>query len=148
AFTKAFWDGVNIDYTSLQARGEQARKALAGKEMEITNPNGTSIKFNLQSRPAYISDGVITAADIAAGNVNKFLPAGEAAVLVAPNSGTGKVVIDKDYFQGKEVHNLVLNFENGKLTSMTGEGDGFAGIKAAYDAAGEGKDMLSYVDFG
>lgn len=148
SFAKAFWDGVNIDYTDLQARGEQARKALAGKEMEVTNPNGTSIKFNLQTRPAYISDGVISAEDVAAGNVNVFLPAGEAAVLVAPNSGTGKFVIDKDYFQGKEVHNIVLTFENGKLTSMTGEGDGFAGMKAAYDAAGDGKDMLSYVDLG
>ncbi|HEY2846387.1 MAG TPA: aminopeptidase [Pyrinomonadaceae bacterium] len=148
AFTKAFWDGVNVDYTDLQARGEQARKALAGKEIEITNPNGTSIKFNLQTRPAYISDGVISAEDIAAGNLSVFLPAGEAAVLAAPNSGTGKFVVDKDYFQGKEVHNLVLNFENGKLTSMTGEGDGFAGLKAAYDAGGDGKDLLSYVDFG
>jgi len=148
AFAKAFWDGVNIDYTDLQSRGEQARKALTGKEMEITNPNGTSIKFNLQSRPAYISDGVISAEDVAAGNVEVFLPAGEACILVAPNSGTGKFVIDKDYFQGKEVHNIVLTFENGKLTSMTGEGDGFAGLKAAYDAGGEGKDLLSYVDFG
>ena len=42
----------------------------------------------------------------------------------------------------------VLNFENGKLTSMTGEGDGFPALKAAYDAANEGKDILSYVDFG
>jgi hypothetical protein len=100
------------------------------------------------SRPAYISDGVISAEDVAAGNLSVFLPAGEAAVLVAPNSGTGKFVIDQDYFEGKEAHNIVLTFENGKLTSMTGEGDGFAGIKAAYDAAGEGKDLLGYVDFG
>jgi hypothetical protein len=46
------------------------------------------------------------------------------------------------------MHNVVLNFENGKLTSMTGEGDGFAAMKASFDAYGEGKDLLSYIDIG
>ncbi len=148
AFAKLFWDSVNVDYSALQATGEKARTALTGKEMEITHPNGTSIKLNLQSKPAYLSDGVISADDVAKGNTSVFLPAGEAAVLTAPNSGTGKFVIEKDYFQGKEIHNVVMNFENGKLTSMTGEGDGFAAFKADYDAQGEGKDILSYIDLG
>jgi leucyl aminopeptidase (aminopeptidase T) len=148
AFAKLFWEGVNIDYTSLQATGEKARAAMAGKEIEITHPNGTSLKANLESKPAYISDGIISADDIANGNTQVFLPAGEAAVITAPGSGTGKFVIEKDYFQGKEMHNVVLNFENGKLTSMTGEGDGFAAMKASYDAFGDGKDQLSYVDIG
>lgn len=147
-FAKLFWDGVNIDYTSLQASGEKARTALAGKEIEITHPNGTSLKANLDSKPAYISDGIISADDVAKGNTEVFLPAGEAAVITAAASGTGKFVIEKDYFQGKEMHNVVLNFENGKLTSMTGEGDGFAAMKASYDAFGEGKDLLSYIDIG
>ena len=147
-FAKLFWDGVNIDYTSLQATGEKARTSLAGKEIEITHPNGTSLKANLESKSAYISDGIISADDVAKGNNDVFLPAGEAAVITAAGSGTGKFVIEKDYFQGKEMHNVVLNFENGKLTSMTGEGDGFAAMKASYDAFGEGKDMLSYIDIG
>jgi leucyl aminopeptidase (aminopeptidase T) len=148
AFAKLFWEGVNIDYTSLQTTGEKARTALAGKEIEITHPNGTSLKANLESKPAYISDGIISADDIAKDNLEVFLPAGEAAVITAAGSGTGKFVIEKDYFQGKEVHNVVLTFENGKLTSMTGEGDGFAAMKANYDAFGEGKDLLSYIDIG
>ena len=147
-FAKLFWDGVNIDYTSLQATGEKARTSLAGKEIEITHPNGTSLKANLESKSAYISDGIISADDVAKGNNDVFLPAGEAAVITAAGSGTGKFVIEKDYFQGKEMHNVVLNFEKGKLTSMTGEGDGFAAMKASYDAFGEGKDMLSYIDIG
>ena len=148
AFAKLFWEGVNIDYTGLQATGEKARAALAGKEMEITHPNGTSLKVSLDSKPAYISDGIISADDVANGALDVYLPAGEAAVITAAGSGTGKFVIEKDYFQGKEMHNVVLNFENGKLTSMTGEGDGFAAMKASYDAFGEGKDLLSYVDIG
>ena len=147
-FSKLFWEGVNIDYTNLQAAGEKARTALTGKEMEITHPNGTSLKVGLDSKPAYISDGIISADDVAKGNTEVFLPAGEAAVVTAAGSGTGKFVIEKDFFQGKEMHNVVLNFENGKLTSMTGEGDGFAAMKADFDARGDGKDLLSYVDIG
>jgi leucyl aminopeptidase (aminopeptidase T) len=147
-FAKLFWEGVNIDYTNLQATGEKARTALAGKEIEITHPNGTSLKATLAANPAYISDGIISADDVAKGNLNAYLPAGEAAVVTAAGSGTGKFVIEKDYFRGKEMHNVVLNFENGKLTSMTGEGDGFAAMKASFDAYGEGKDLLSYIDIG
>jgi aminopeptidase len=148
AFSKLFWDGINIDYTTLQSTGEKARAALAGKEMEITHPNGTNLKVSLDSKPAYISDGIISSDDVAKGNTEVFLPAGEAAVVTAAGSGTGKFVIEKQFFQGKEVRNLVLNFENGKLTSMTGEGDGFAAMKADFDARGEGKELLSYVDIG
>jgi hypothetical protein len=46
------------------------------------------------------------------------------------------------------MHNIVLTFENGKLTTMTGEGEGFAAMKADFDVRGEGKDMLSYIDIG
>lgn len=148
-FAKMFWEGVNIDYTNLQATGEKARTALTGKEMEITHPNGTSLKLNIDTKPAYISDGIISADDVAKGNFDAYLPAGEAAVIVAANSGDGKFIIEKDFFQGKEVRNVVLTFEKGKLTLITGEGDGFAKLKETYDAAqGEGKDLLSYVDIG
>ena len=147
-YAKLFWEGVNIDYTSLQATGEKARSAMTGKEVEVTNPNGTSIKFNIEPKPAYISDGVISADDVVKGNTNVYLPAGESALIIAANSGTGKVVIDKDFFNAKEMHNVVLSFENGKLTSVTGEGDGFAPFKADLDARSDGKDVLSFLDIG
>lgn len=147
-FAKLFWEGVNIEYTGLEAAGEKARSALTGKELEITHPNGTSLKLNIESKPAYISDGIISAADVEKGNLDVFLPAGEAAVIPAANSGTGKFIIEKDYYQGKEIRNLTMNFENGKLTSMTGEGEGFAPLKADYDSRGAGKELLSYVDIG
>jgi len=148
AFAKLFWEGVNIDYTDLQAAGEKAKTALAGKELEITHPNGTNLKMNIQGRPVYISDGIISADDIAKGSFDVFLPAGEAAITPVANSGDGTFIIEKDYFQGKEVSNVKLTFEGGKLTSMTGEGPGFDALKADYDANPAGKELLGYVDIG
>ena len=148
AFAKLFWEGVNIDYTNLQAQGEKAKTALTGKELEITHPNGTNLKMNVQERQVYISDGIISADDIAKGSFDVFLPAGEAAVTPVANSGDGTFIIEKDFFQGKEVSNIKLTFEGGKLTSMTGEGPGFEAMKADYDANPAGKELLGYVDLG
>ncbi|HEX8247026.1 MAG TPA: aminopeptidase [Pyrinomonadaceae bacterium] len=147
-FARLFWEGVNVDYASLQATSEKARTALTGKELEITHPNGTNLRLNLDGKPAYISDGIISADDVEKGNLDVFLPAGEAAILPAANSGDGKFIIEKQFFEGKEIRNLTLVFAGGKLTEMTGEGEGFAALKADYDTRGAGKELLGYVDIG
>ena len=54
----------------------------------------------------------------------------------------------KDFFRGKEITNLIVSFVGGKVTSMTGSGPGFQDMKAEYDAAGPGKELFSFVDFG
>jgi hypothetical protein len=82
------------------------------------------------------------------GNLNAYLPAGEAALTPAANSGDGKFVIERHYFEGKEVNNLTLTFAGGKLTEMTGEGPGFEAMRADYNAYPEGKELLGFVDIG
>ena len=99
-FAKLFWDGVNIEYTGLEAAGEKARAALTGKEIEITHPNGTNLKFNIESKPAYISDGIISAEDVEKGNFDVFLPAGEAAVIHCPEFRDRKIYCRKRLFPG------------------------------------------------
>jgi len=147
-FSKMFWQGVNIDYTALQTTGEQAKMNLTGKEVEITHPNGTNLKMSIDGRAPYISDGIISADDVQKGNLAVYLPAGEAAIAPVANSGDGTFVIEKEYFDGKEVNNLKLTFAGGKLTAMTGEGPGFEAMKADYDAYGAGKELLGFVDIG
>lgn len=149
---KTFWEGVNIDYSSLQARGEQVRAALAaGNELHITNPNGTDLKVRVQGRPVLVSDGIISPEDVRKGGgaVSVYLPAGEVYATPVPGTAEGKVVHTKDYFWGKEIQNLTLTFAGGKLTSMTGSGEGYAEFKAEYDAvADERKDLFGFVDLG
>jgi len=148
---KTFWGGVNVDYADLQSRGAQVSAALAsGSEIHIKDANGTDLKVKVQGRPYGVSDGIISADDMKKGPAgqNVYLPAGEVYVTPVPGTAEGKVVRAVDYYQGQEINNLTLTFAAGKLTSITGSGPGFEKMKAAYDAAGEGKDLFAVVDFG
>ncbi len=148
---KTFWGGVNIDYTDLQSRGAQVSAALAaGSEIHITSPAGTDLKVKVQGRPYGVSDGIISAEDVKKGpaNMSVYLPAGEVYTTPVPGTAEGKIVSKKEYYRGQEIDDLTLTFGAGKLVSMTGSGPGFDKLKADYDAAGEGKDIFGFVDFG
>lgn len=146
---KIFWTAVNTDYARLEGTGATVQGALsAGKEIHLTNPNGTDLKFRIEGR-VFVSDGVISTDDVAKGGAacQVWLPAGE--VYTAPVAGTaeGKVVIDRNFFQGKEITGLTLTFKAGKLTEMTAKA-GLEPLKALYDASGPGKDTFGFVDIG
>ena len=148
---KTFWEAVNADYTAVQTTGEKVKGELStGKEVHITNPNGTDLTVKIEGRPFFVSDGVISADDVKKGGpaVSVYLPAGEVYCAPVPGSAAGKVVESQTFFRGKEVNNLTLTFVAGKLTEMTGSGPGFADLKAAYDAGGDGKELFAFVDFG
>ena len=150
--TKTFWEGVNVDYASLATRAEEVRKALAGgNEIQIKDTNGTDLRVRIQGRPAYASDGIISAEEAQKGGAGaERVPAGRRGLrhTSCRHSRRKNRARPKEYFQGKEVQNLSLTFAGGKLTSMTGSGAGFEPLKALYHAAGEGKDLFAVVDFG
>ena len=150
--TKTFWAAVNADYSGLQASAEKLKTMMAtGKELHITSPEGTDLKVKIEARPFFASDGVISADDVQKGGpaVSVYLPAGELYTTPVASSAEGKVVIPQDYYRGKELTNVTLVFAAGKMTSMTGGGAGFDGMKKDYDATNDaGKDLLSYIDFG
>lgn len=148
---KTFWEAVNSDYSTVQTTGENIKNTLsAGKEVHITNPNGTDLKVRIEGRPFFVSDGIISADDVKKGGpaVAVYLPAGEVFCAPVPGTAEGTVVVTQTYANGKEVTNLTLKFAGGKMTQMTGSGPGFEEVKKAYDARGEGKEIFSFVDFG
>ena len=148
---KTFWDAVNSDYSSVQATGEKVKGTLsAGKELHITDANGTDLKVRIEGRPFFVSDGIISPEDVQKGGpaVSVYLPAGEVYCAPVAGSAEGKVVLPQDFFRGKEITNLTVSFVGGKVSSMTGSGPGFQDMKAEYDAAGPGKELFSFVDFG
>jgi leucyl aminopeptidase (aminopeptidase T) len=145
-----FWNGVNVDYATLQATGEAVSKMLArGKELTLTNPNGTDIKMRIEGRQNFASDGVISDADAKKGGPAclVWLPAGEVYLTPVPGTAEGKVVIDRSYFQDTEILGLTFTIKGGKVTSMTAK-SGLEPLKAHYDAASAGKEDFSFVDVG
>src|SRR6185295_18203234 len=114
--SKTFWGGVNVDYTDLQTRGAQVSAALAsGNEIHITDSGGTDLKVRVEGRKYGVSDGIISEDDMKKGaaGLSVYLPAGEVYVTPVPGTAEGKVARAKDYFNGKEINNLVMTFSAG-----------------------------------
>ena len=119
-----------------------------GRELRITNPNGTNLRVGIAGRPIVISDGVITSASIASGEkTSVWLPAGEAFFTPVTGTAEGKIVVPRYYYQGKAVENLTLIVKGGHVVSMTAS-SGFEPLQASWNASPAGRDLLSVVDFG
>jgi aminopeptidase len=150
ALADMMYGGVDADYQTLQSSGQQIRKVIAaGKELRITNPNGTDLRVGISGRPITVNDGIISPEDRKTGGAatSVWLPAGEVYLTPVPGTGEGTVVADQFFFQGKPIEGLRLVFKGGKLTSMTAK-QGLEPLQAAYDAAGSGKDVLGVIDVG
>jgi len=145
-----FWSAVQVEPAQLHSAGEAIRSRLEkGKTLRITHPNGTDLEVGIGGRTAYVSDGVIDEADLAKGPAGRsvWLPAGEVYVTPVPGTARGKVVVDHSFIEGQEVRDLTLEFQDGRVTSMTAA-SGLDRLKALYDAADDAKAEFAVVDIG
>ncbi|MFQ5805279.1 MAG: aminopeptidase [Phycisphaerae bacterium] len=148
--TTTFWNGVNVDYLKLQGIADTIKARLAvGKNVRITNKNGTDLQVRIERRPVHINDGVISRDDLRRGKAacQVWLPAGEVFLAPVPGTADGTVVVDRHHFRGREIRDLRLTFKNGKLTSMTAK-SGLRPLKEFYDACGAGKNEFAAIDIG
>ena len=150
ALAQVFWDGVAVDPAALQERAAQVSARLAaGNLLRVRNANGTDFSVQLKGRPVRSSDGAISDQDVRDGAVAVYLPAGEVFTTAVPGSANGKIVQSLSFFRGKPVENLTLQFKDGRMVSMSGSGEGYAGFRAGYDAVDDArKDEFGLVDFG
>jgi len=145
-----FWKSARVSPEAVRAKGAAVREALGtGQRLTLSNPDGTNITFAVEPAKGFVSDGTISPEKVKQGRAatQTWLPAGELLLPVVLDSAEGKLVVAKVLFQGTLVEGLTLSFTKGKLTSMTAR-SGLDGLKALYDAAGAGKDALSYIDIG
>lgn len=148
--SELFWSGINVDYDDLAATGKKLSALLeAGKELEITHPNGTNLKVKLANARPFCSDGVIDDEDLKKGMAGYavYLPAGEVYVAPAKTGANGKLVVENFTWQGKPVDGLVVEFKDGKMTSIDADSD-ISAIKKYLSVQGKGVDEFSVVDFG
>jgi leucyl aminopeptidase (aminopeptidase T) len=145
-----FWNGINVDYGVLNDAAEGVKARLsAGKEIHITNPNGTDFTAQIQSRPILTTDGTISDEDLAMGGsaCQVWLPAGEVFLTPVPGTANGTIVVDRQFYRGIEINGLTMTFADGKLVSMDGPPT-MKALKDRYDAAGDGKEEFAFRDIG
>lgn len=144
---RAFWYACSAQPMSNMAAAVKLQLAR-GNQVEITGPNGTSLKFRIEKRPVFVNDGAISDAEARAGGAAcyAFLPAGEVYTTIVPGTADGKVVCDSLSFRGRIVQNLSITFKSGRVTSINGRNA--EPLRKAYDAAGAGKDQLGWLDIG
>jgi leucyl aminopeptidase (aminopeptidase T) len=145
-----FWDGLNVDYAQMHSTGEELQRIMThGKELHLTNPNGTDLKMRIENRPVLLSDGTLTPEKLQKGGAAAwtYLPAGEVAVAPVPASAEGKVIIDRVLFGGTEITGLTMVLKAGKVTDLRAKGGGER-LLAMYHAAGAGKEQIGVLDVG
>ncbi len=149
---KLFWAGLNVDYQKLQATGAKLSGILeGGKQVHITNKNGTDLKFGIEKRPVVVSDGIISEEDVKKGGPSTvvWLPAGEVMLTPVPGTAEGQVVITRLPYSDGEIRKMVMIFKAGKLESVDAKKTAaFKRFKEFYDKAPEGKNAFSFVNFG
>lgn len=147
--SEIFWNGVNVDYANLTATGDRLRRTLGnGRNVHITTPSGTDVRMRIEGRPVMVSDGTLTSESISRGERTQvWLPAGEVFLTPVTETADGKIVIERYFYQGKLIEGLTFTVKEGKVTEMSAK-SGLEPLRAAYAAAGLGKDSLSVLDFG
>jgi hypothetical protein len=113
------------DYDALAAKQQAFEQAMGGNTIRVTTPKGTDISFEIGDRPVTKQDGDASAARAQQGqnliDCEVELPAG--AIRVAPIEETvnGTIAFPDAEWNGEVVRGLVMNFENGQLSSFSAE---------------------------
>ncbi len=146
--SEIFWNAIGVAPADLAARAGMVSAMLKeGAMVKMTSKAGTDISFAVGSEPARINAGRTSDVVAPSGPANTWLPAGEAYACVKPGTASGKVVVPWTQFRGLGVENLVLTFENGRVTSLTA--DTHQKVLQDYlDSSSDNLRELSLVDLG
>ena len=96
-----------------------------------------------------VSDGVISDEKRKQGGAAcwTYLPAGEVYVSTAPGTAEGRLVVDRLYYKGKEIDDLIVSVKGGKVVSLEAKANADE-LQADFKAAAEGKDRCGVIDVG
>lgn len=132
---------LRTNYPELSARQRAFEAAMRQGEVRVTTPAGTDLRFRIGDRAVTRQDGDASRARMATARTlidrEIELPAG--AVRVAPLETTvnGRLVLPVSHWGGDRVEGLVMQFENGTVTTVEASG-GLAFVERELAIAGAG----------
>ncbi|MFX0115740.1 MAG: aminopeptidase [Candidatus Hodarchaeota archaeon] len=149
AWLKETLAAMDVSYLEIKDFGKKiAEKLEKAKDVHVTAPGGTDVKFSLAGRTAYIADGVIDAEDIEKGSNTAGLPAGQITVAPLETGATGKVVANlPQAIGGTWMPELEWTFEDGRATGISAK-ENFELWKKIYDEGTGDKDRLGTFSIG
>jgi leucyl aminopeptidase (aminopeptidase T) len=122
-YADILWAGIGADYARIAKAAEALKQRLRGaKEVRITSPAGTDLRFAIGSRPVFVDDGIVepeAARDRLFLNRLASLPGGTVFVAPIENSANGVIVVPKTRCNFKPVEKLRFELKAGKIANLT-----------------------------
>ncbi len=150
-FEQSHWKSLNADYQKIAAHGAALQRMLEGaKEVRVTSPAGTDLRFSMGDRPVFVNDGIVTAEDAKqAMFITRWatLPGGSVFAAPLETSANGRVVVPKDRCRFQPMTGATYEFTDGKVTTFDAAAGGecYRETMAPYTGP---KDMFGYFQIG
>jgi aminopeptidase len=124
-YTEHCVSALDIDYEKLRQQCKKIAEVFKSSKGKIRLITGDQyeLECRINGRPIHIEDG------------SRELPAGSIFVSPIESSVNGKVFLDGVIYQGKNIENIVLTFEEGKIVSSSASANHnlfLQRLKAAY----------------
>lgn len=139
---------LNTDYAALAAKQRAFEQAMRGKEIRVTTPAGTNLRFRIGDRNVTKQDGNASADHTRDAKVlidrEVELPSG--AIRVAPIEGSvnGFIAFPDGEWGGVKVKGLEMGFQDGRVATFTAK-QGKEGVEKELASAGDaGKSFREF----
>src|SRR5439155_8625460 len=114
---------LETDYAALGTLQRRFAEAMRGREIRVTSPSGTDLRFRIGDRPVNVQDGDASAARAARAKVlvdrEIEMPAGVVRVAPIEESVEGTIVFPPSQWDARPVEDLKLTFAKGRVTDLS-----------------------------
>jgi len=140
--------GCIVDHEAIAREAKNLSKIMSGRgRVDATSSAGTLLNFDLDSRHASVSDGILNEEMVEKGNI-VFLPAGAIEVSVDEESAEGRIAYDHAVWLGNEkVEGLVIELKDGLIVKYSAT-RGSASLERYLKKGGSEAGRFSYFGFG
>ncbi len=119
-FFEMVWGGIEVDPDYLYGVCKQIEKPFENNStLRITSPKGTDITLSYQGRCLLQDTGKTTDESYLVGDPLINLPAGEVFLAPLEDSASGTAVFDDVWISGRQVRDLALKFDRGKVVEFS-----------------------------
>lgn len=148
AYVRTRWAALGADPAPMAAAGEALRRRLAGaREVRVTTPGGTDLRFTIGARPVVVDAGVMTPAKAAGRTLAErtvTLPGGAVDVAPLETSAGGHVALPWNGCNGERTSGIAFDVVHGTIERLTAATNAtcLLGTLAATDSAGRRLGLL------